>query len=161
MVFEQTSTTLDPVMKSTDNHVADTMCRTTELGLAITHAYAEEAITHMCAYPVRVDSRCPACRKVGRLRDHRVKTVVDIPAFGHPVRVHIRCPRYCCTNDACGRKIFQPRLACCSSTCKLTCRAIAWIEKKLACDHHSISAIARPLAIGWDLVNRIAARLPV
>ena len=54
----------------TTNLVADTICRTVELGLTITGAAINETVTHIDCRPVEYDPTCPSCGQPGRLRDH-------------------------------------------------------------------------------------------
>ncbi|MDN6324663.1 MAG: transposase family protein, partial [Corynebacterium sp.] len=91
-------------MHTTGNLVADTICRTAEIGLTITGA-ADVA-------PVTVDDQCPGCKHAGVLRDHVTRQLVDLPVVGFPTRLHVRVPRFTCPNDACSRRIFQASLAC-------------------------------------------------
>ncbi|MBG9311304.1 ISL3 family transposase, partial [Corynebacterium belfantii] len=57
-------------MKPTGNLVADTIYRTTEIGLAITGAADAGALTIIEATPVAVIGVCPDCGPSGKLRDH-------------------------------------------------------------------------------------------
>src|SRR5699024_8996255 len=145
-------------MESTCCPVADVICRTAELGVSITGASVDEDdMTVIEARPVDKEGFCPSCGAEGRLRDHVVREPVDIPAVGHPTRLRIRLGRYRCVHDECAQRIFQQRLAAAEPGAKTTRRCTRWILQRLAIDKMSVSAVARALNLGWDLVNRLAA----
>lgn len=143
-------------MQPTGNLIADTICRTAELGLSITNAADAGAVTIINAVPVAVDDTCPDCGALGRRRDHVTRRVVDLPVVGVPTRLHVRLPRFTCSNRSCGRRIFQPSLACAADGAKLTHRVTRWILQRLAVDKMSVSTTATALGIGWELVNKVA-----
>ena len=143
-------------MQPSGNLVADTICRTAEIGLTITGAADAGSITIIDATPVAVDDSCPDCQSPGKKRDHVVRTLVDLPVVGFPTRLHVRIPRFLCGNPACGRKIFQASLACADDGAKLTHRVTRWILQRLAIDRMSVSATAKALGVGWELVNQVA-----
>ena len=107
-------------------------------------------------HPVTVDELCPECGNPGKLRDHIVRTLVDLPVVGFPTRLHVRVPRFTCSYPACDRKIFQTSLTCADDGAKLTHRVTRWILQRLAIDRMSVSATAKALGVGWELVNQIA-----
>lgn len=82
--------------------------------------------------------------------------LVDLPVVGFPTRLDVRVPRFLCTATSCPRKIFQTSLACADDGSKLTHRVTRWILQRLAIDRMSVSATAKALGIGWDLVNQVA-----
>ncbi|WIM71207.1 ISL3 family transposase [Corynebacterium suedekumii] len=141
---------------TTGNLVADTICRTAEIGLTITGAADAGNITVIDATPVAVSNACPECSRPGKLRDHVLRRLVDLPVVGFPTRLHVRVPRFTCTNAFCGRKIFQATLSCADDGAKLTHRVTRWILQRLAIDRMSVSATAKALGIGWELVNQVA-----
>lgn len=143
-------------MKPTGNLVADTICRTAEIGLTITGAADAGTITIIDAAPVAVSNTCPECGHPGKLRDHILRRLVDLPVVGFPARLDVRVPRFLCTATSCPRKIFQTSLACADDGSKLTHRVTRWILQRLAIDRMSVSATAKALGIGWDLVNQVA-----
>ena len=143
-------------MHSSGNLVADTICRTAEIGLTITGAADAGTLTIIDATPVAVDDSCPDCQSPGKKRDHVVRTLVDLPVVGFPTRLHVRIPRFLCGNPACGRKIFQASLACADDGAKLTHRVTRWVLQRLAVDRMSVSATAKVLGVGWELVNQVA-----
>ncbi|GAB3695143.1 hypothetical protein GCM10027595_08360 [Corynebacterium nasicanis] len=65
-------------------------------------------------------------------------------------------PRFECRNDTCARRIFQARLSCADHGQKPTKRTTRWILQRLAIDRMSVSATAKALGVGWDLVNKLA-----
>ena len=142
---------------TTGNLVADTICRTAEIGLTITGAADAGTLTIIDAAPVTVDGLCPECGNPEKATGpHR-------PAPGRPSRRRVshpsaraRPPRFTCSYPACGRKIFQASLTCADDGAKLTHRVTRWILQRLAIDRMSVSATAKALGIGWELVNQVA-----
>ncbi|WP_019147599.1 hypothetical protein [Timonella senegalensis] len=66
-------------MHTTGNLVADTICRTAELGLTITDAADAGTLTIINADPVDVADTCPDCAMPGVKRDHIRRRLVDLP----------------------------------------------------------------------------------
>ena len=143
-------------MKPTGNLVADTICRTAEIGLAITGAADAGPLTIIEATPVAVVGVCPDCGQPGKLRDHITRRLVDLPVVRFPIRLHVTVPRFLCTATSCKRKIFQESLTCADDGAKLTHRATRWILQRLAIDRMSVSATVKALGVGWGLVNQVA-----
>ena len=143
-------------MQPSGNLVADTICRTAEIGLTITGAADAGNITITDATPVAVATTCPECGHPGTKRDHVVRTPVDLPVVGFPTRLHVRVPRFLCTMASCPRKIFQASLACADDRSKLTHRVTRWVLQRLAIDRMSVAATATALGVGWELVNQVA-----
>lgn len=143
-------------MQPSGNLVADTICRTAEIGLTITGAADAGNITIIDATPVAVATTCPECGHPGTKRDHVVRTLVNLPVVGFPTRLHVRVSRFLCTTASCPRKIFQASLTCADDGAKLTHRVTRWVLQRLAIDRMSVSATAKALGVGWELVNQIA-----
>ena len=77
--------------------IADTICRTIDLGVTITGAALDgHDRTHLYCELLAPDDRCPACGAAGRLCDHVHREVADLPLVGHPTRLHLQVPRYRC-----------------------------------------------------------------
>ena len=137
--------------------VADTICRTVELGLTITGAAISETVTHIDCRPVEHDPMCPSCGQPGRLRDHVDRVLTDLPVTGHPTRLRIRVPRFNCEDEGCPATIFRQRLDQLAAPKAVTTRRCArWILQSLAIDKMSVSATAKSLGLGWETVNTIA-----
>src|SRR5699024_9004882 len=84
------------------------------------------------------------------------RPLLDLPVVGFPSRLHLHVPRFTCSYPACGRKLFQAFLACADDGAKLTHRVTRWILQRLAIDRMSVSATAKALGVGWELVNQVA-----
>ncbi|MGB6244047.1 ISL3 family transposase [Gordonia sp. (in: high G+C Gram-positive bacteria)] len=137
--------------------IADTICRTVELGLTITDAAIDEHFTWIDCQPVQHDPACRRCGEPGRLRDHVTRVLTDLPITGHPVRLRVRVPRFTCDNDACSATIYRQSLpGAADDGTSTTGRVTRWILQRLAIDKMSISAVAKSLGIGWDLTNDLA-----
>ena len=93
-------------MDATASLLADTICRTVELGVTITDAAVAGEFTHLFCAPVAIDPVCPDCGAAGRLRDHVQRRVTDLPIVGHPNRLHVRVPRFTCQNTERATRIF-------------------------------------------------------
>ena len=143
-------------MQPSGNLVADTICRTAEIGLTITGAADAGTFTIIDAAPVAVEGHCPDCTQPGKLRDHTVRRLVDLPVVGFATRLHVRVPRFTCTNQQCPRRIFQASLNCANDGAKLTHRVTGWILQRLAIDRMSVAATAKAFGVGWELVNQVA-----
>ncbi|MGP4998945.1 ISL3 family transposase, partial [Corynebacterium variabile] len=103
-----------------------------------------------------VADSCPDCAMPGAKRDHVRRRLVDLPVVGFPTRLHVRVPRFTCTNPTCSRKIFQTSLPCADDGATLTRRVTRWILQRLAIDRMSVAATAKALGVGWELVNKVA-----
>ncbi|HAT6590677.1 TPA: ISL3 family transposase, partial [Corynebacterium striatum] len=79
-----------------------------------------------------------------------------LPIVGHPTRLHVRLPRYRCTNKRCLQKIFRAGLACAPDNSKTTDRVTRWILQRLCLDRMSVAAAAKSLGLGWDTTNALA-----
>lgn len=139
------------------NLVADTICRTVELGLSIDNAADAGNITHLYCHPVTVDLSCPHCGHACRVRDHIERRLTDLPIAGHPSLLHVRVPRLVCVNDDCEVTIFRasiPQAADDRQT--VTHRVTRWILQRMAADGMSVKACARGLGIGWKKTCTLA-----
>lgn len=63
--------------------------------------------------------------------------------MGFPTRLHVRVPRFTCTNQQCRRKIFQASLNGADDGAKLTHRVTGWILQRLAIDRMSVATTAQ------------------
>ncbi|UWE70730.1 transposase family protein [Corynebacterium diphtheriae bv. mitis] len=57
-------------------------------------------------------NECPTCGQPEVLRDHAIRSLVDLPITGYPTRLHVRIPRHQRTNKRCLQKTFHTGLAC-------------------------------------------------
>ncbi len=143
-------------MQTTDL-VADTICRTVELGVTITGAAIGEKISHIDCRPVEYDPTCPSCGQLGLLRDHVQRVLTDLPVVGHPTRLHLRLPRFTCDNDSCPVTVFRQRIGrVAAPKASTTRRTTRWILERLAFDKMSVAAVAKALDRSWDVVNSLA-----
>ena len=137
--------------------VADTICRTVELGVTITGAAIGEAFTHIECRPVVEDPMCPSCGHCGKLRDHVTRTLTDLPVVGHPTRLQVRLPRFVCEQDSCAVSVFRQRIdRVAAPKASTTRRTARWILHCLAVEKMSVSAVAKVLGVSWDVVNSLA-----
>ncbi len=140
--------------------VADTICRTVELGVTITGAAIADELTWIDCRPVEHDPTCGKCGRDGTLRDHVERIVTDLPVVGHPTRLRIRLPRFSCGNDDCAVTIFRQRIeGVAAPKASTTRRCARWILQRLAIDKMSVSAVAKTLGVSGDTVNTVAAEL--
>ena len=140
--------------------VADTICRTVELGVTITGAAIAERFTHIDCRPVEYDPTCPTCGQSGRLRDHVTRVLTDLPIVGHPTRLHVRVPRFTCVDPNCQVSVFRQSIdKVATPKASTTRRTARWILQRLALDKMSASAIANSLGVSWNVVNSLAVSM--
>jgi transposase len=73
--------------------VADTIVRTVELGVTITDAAVDGAVTVVfCNLLDDGKKDCPGCGAQGVYRDTVIRRITDIPVVGHPLRLQVRIP---------------------------------------------------------------------
>jgi transposase len=150
-----TNPTVTPAAAS--NIVADTICRTAELRLSIDNAADVGDTTHLYCHPVTVDTVCPHCGHVSRVRDHVGRRLIDLPIVGHPSILHVRTPRLTYSNDDRPVSIFRmPIRNAAADRQSVTCRVTRWILQRMTTDGMSVSASARALGLGWKIVCRLA-----
>ena len=107
---------------------------------------------------VRVESApgpvgCPDCGVRAVSRGRREHRLVDIPAFGTPVRLVWVKRTWACAEASCSRRSFtetDETLAPPRST--WTTRARAWAVGQLRREHATVHGLARQLGLGWDTV---------
>lgn len=129
-----------------------------ELGVTITDAAVRGEMTVVfCDLLTDGPGVCPMCKQPGQYRDTALRRVADVPVVGHPLRLQVRVPRYCCTVADCAREVFAhntDRLA--RRGASTTRRCARYILRRLMVDRMTISAVARELGLSWDTVNAIA-----
>ncbi len=111
--------------------------------------------------PIRVHVECrlqrPACSGCGRtarVKERPEVELVDLPAFGRPVRLVWRKHRWQCPDPRCGqgswtvedRRIAAPRLG-------MTDRAGRWATWQVGKAGRTVSEVARELGCDWHTVN--------
>jgi transposase len=127
--------------------VADTICRTAELGLSIDNA---GDVTHLYCHPVSLSTGCPGCGQEGRVRDHVERRLTELPIAGHPSVLRVRVPRLVCGNDDCEVTICRaPFPPATGDRQSVTCRVTRWMLQRMVADGMSVKACARGLGIGW------------
>ncbi|OZC31606.1 ISL3 family transposase [Gordonia polyisoprenivorans] len=138
--------------------IADTICRTIELGVTITDAAIDaEDQTHLFCQVVAPKDACPSCGQAGRLRDHVDREVADLPIVGHPTRLHLKVPRYACTNAECTTSVFRADISTIAAPrAQVTRRTTAWIMRSMIFDKMSVSAVAASVGLSWNTVNTLA-----
>jgi transposase len=138
--------------------VADTIVRTVELGVTITDAAVDGQTTVVfCNLLDDGGRQCPGCGAEGVYRDTVIRRVTDVPVVGHPLRLHVRVPRYRCVSASCEREVFghnTDRLA--RRGWSTTRRCARYICRRLMIDRATVAAVARELGLSWDTVNTIA-----
>lgn len=132
--------------------------RTVELGVTITDAAVDGDVTVVfCSLLDDGQRGCPGCGTAGVYRDSVIRRVTDVPVVGHPLRLHVRVPRYRCPNTSCDREVFAhntDRLA--RRGWSTTRRCARYICRRLMIDRATVAAVARELGLSWDTVNTIA-----
>ncbi|GAB3695148.1 ISL3-like element IS31831 family transposase [Corynebacterium nasicanis] len=143
-------------MNATASLLADTICRTVELGVTITDAAVADELTLLFCAPVTLDPICAERGTAGRMRDLVERKVTDLPTVGYRTRLHVRVPRFTCDNTEYGTRIFQQRIsALAEPRTNTTRRCTRWILQPLAIDRTSVTTVAKALGLG-GLVNDLA-----
>lgn len=144
-------------MHTTGNFVADVFyAAPPKIGLTTTAATDGGTVTVIYATPVTVSDQSPYCGNCGTRRDYVTRRPVDLPVVGFPTRLHIRVPRFTCTNDTGDRRTFQASLACADDGARLARRVIRWILQCLTVAADKRVGDREPLGLGRELVNRIS-----
>ncbi len=98
---------------------------------------------------------CPSCGVVAVSRGRRDHTLIDIPAFGTPVRLVWRKRTWRCPDPDCGTKSFTERIeGLAAPRALLTRRVCWWAIGQLRREHASIEGLARQLGTSWRTVWR-------
>lgn len=115
---------------------------------------------------VRVESvpdvaGCPVCGVVAHVHDREVVRLVDVPSFGHPVRLVWVKRRYACPEPACPAGTFVEQNDHVSAPrALLTARSVTWAVEQVRREHASIAGLARQLGVDWNTLWRaVKARL--
>jgi transposase len=98
--------------------------------------------------------RCPDCGAVGDWKERRRVELVDLAAFGRPVRLVWHKHRWTCGNGECGRGSWtsqDPRVA--APRLGMTDRAGRWVTAEVGRDGSTVSSVARVLGCDWHTVN--------
>lgn len=96
---------------------------------------------------------CPGCGVIAHSQGRRVHTLVDLPAFGRPVRLLWRKRTWTCAEHSCPAGTFteqDERLA--RLRALLTQRACWWAVGQVRREHASVAGIARQLGTSWRTV---------
>lgn len=80
------------------------------LGLSIQKQESSSADITLTVESVRPAARCPLCGRVShRKHSHYTRILMDLPADGRTVNVHLTVRRFRCTNPDCRRHVFAER----------------------------------------------------
>jgi hypothetical protein len=98
--------------------------------------------------------RCPDCGAAGDWKERRRVELVDLAAFGRPVRLVWVKHRWMCRNEGCGRgswtgqnrRVAAPRSG-------MTDRAGRWATEQVGRNGRTVSEVARELGCDWHTVN--------
>ncbi len=102
---------------------------------------------------------CPGCGGGVWSKGERRVGLVDLPAFGRPVRVGWRKHRWVCPDDGCGAGSFteqDPRIA--PERALLTSRAARWATRQVGGSGRTVTEVAEELGCDWHTVNNEVTR---
>ena len=111
---------------------------------------------------VRSRKARPACGACGGRvwsKGYRSVVLVDLPAFGRPVRLRWRKRRWTCPNAECGVRSFieqDPGIG--PVRALLTSRAARWVTTQVGQQGRPVDEVAAELGCGWHTVNNEVAR---
>jgi transposase len=96
---------------------------------------------------------CPDCGGPARVKERPVVTYVDLPVYGHPMRLAWRKHRMRCVNPGCSRQTWtceDHRIA--AKSCLLTTRCAKWATVQVG-GGRTVSEVAAELACDWHTVS--------
>ncbi len=99
----------------------------------------------------------PTCEDCGGgvwSKGYRTAVLVDLPAFGRPVRLRWRKRRWRCPDRGCARRSFveqDPAIA--PPRALLTSRAARWVTSQVGKLGRSVDEVAEELGCDWHTVN--------
>ena len=102
---------------------------------------------------------CEACGGPVWSKGERSVVLVDLPAFGRPVRLRWRKRRWTCPNPDCALRSFieqDPTIG--PQRALLTSRAARWVTIGVGGRGRSVDEVAAELGCGWHTVNNEVGR---
>ena len=102
---------------------------------------------------------CEACGGPVWSKGERTVVLVDLPAFGRPVRLRWRKRRWTCPNPDCGVRSFieqDPTIG--PQRALLTSRAARWVTIQVGRRGRPVDEVAAELGCGWHTVNNEVGR---
>ncbi|MGC8462038.1 MAG: ISL3 family transposase, partial [Candidatus Dormibacteria bacterium] len=97
---------------------------------------------------------CRECGSQARIKERPDVELVDLPAFGRPVRLIWHKRRFECSNTTCPVKTWteeNPRIA--SSRLSMTDRSGRWITEQIGRYARSVNEVAHELGCDWHTIN--------
>ena len=102
---------------------------------------------------------CEACGGPVWSKGERTVVLVDLPAFGRPVRLRWRKRRWTCPNPDCALRSFieqDPTIG--PQRALLTSRAARWVTVQVGGRGRPVDEVAAELGCGWHTVNNEVGR---
>ena len=102
---------------------------------------------------------CESCGGPVWSKGHRTVVLVDLPAFGRPVRLRWRKRRWTCPNPDCTIRSFieqDPTIG--PQRALLTSRAARWVTIQVGGRGRSVDEVAAELGCDWHTVNNEVGR---
>ena len=102
---------------------------------------------------------CEACGGPVWSKGERTVVLVDLPAFGRPVRLRWRKRRWTCPNPDCALRSFieqDPTIG--PQRALLTSRAARWVTIQVGRRGRPVDEVAAELGCGWHTVNNEVGR---
>ena len=102
---------------------------------------------------------CESCGGPVWSKGHRTVVLVDLPAFGRPVRLRWRKRRWTCPNPDCEiRSFIEQDPAIGPQRALLTSRAARWVTIGVGRRGRSVDEVAAELGCDWHTVNNEVVR---
>ena len=102
---------------------------------------------------------CEVCGGPVWSKGYRTVVLVDLPAFGRPVRLRWRKRRWTCPNPGCAiRSFIEQDLTIGPQRALLTSRAARWVTVQVGRWGRSVDEVAAELGCGWHTVNNEVGR---
>ena len=102
---------------------------------------------------------CEACGGLVWSKGYRTVVLVDLLAFGRPVRLRWRKRRWMCPNPECGvRSFIEQDSGIGAVRALLRSRAARWVTVQVGRRGRSVDEVAAELGCGWHTVNNEVGR---
>jgi transposase len=96
---------------------------------------------------------CPGCAAPARVKERPVVRYIDLPVYGHPMRLLWKKHRMRCVNEHCATQSWvmgDHRIA--AKNCLLTTRAAKWATRQVGTGR-TVKEVAEELSCDWHTVN--------
>ncbi len=117
-------------------------------------SYERHALeAELCIEQVLGPVTCPDCSQSARVKERPIVAYIDLPVYGHPMRLLWKKHRMRCVNEHCPTKSWVMGDHCIAAkNCLLTTRAAKWATRQVGTGR-SVKEVAGELSCDWHTVN--------